>query len=174
MDELELPHITPREHELAERELLARERTLFEQREHDLLDEPLVPLMGLSAGTMVAILVGGALGTVARYLLEAHHPLAPGDFPWVTLVVNLTGSFAIGLLLPLTEHVTHRFPVVRPLVVVGFLGGWTTYSTLAVDAVLLARHGDAATCVAYLVATVAGGLALVMAGHALGRRLVPA
>jgi len=174
MDELELPHITPREHELAERELLARERTLFEQREHDLLDEPLVPLMGLSAGTMAAILVGGALGTVARYLLEAHHPLAPGDFPWVTLVVNLTGSFAIGLLLPLTEHVTHRFPVVRPLVVVGFLGGWTTYSTLAVDAVLLARHGDAATCVAYLVATVAGGLALVVAGHALGRRLVPA
>jgi len=174
MDELELPHITPREHELAERELLARERTLFEQREHDLLDEPLVPLMGLSAGTMVAILVGGALGTVARYLLEAHHPLAPGDFPWVTLVVNLTGSFAIGLLLPLTEHLTHRFPVVRPLVVVGFLGGWTTYSTLAVDAVLLARHGDAAACVAYLVATVAGGLAFVVAGHALGRRLVPA
>ena len=130
--------------------------------------------MGLSAGTMVAILVGGALGTVARYLLEAHHPLAPGDFPWVTLVVNLTGSFAIGLLLPLTEHLSHRFPVVRPFVVVGFLGGWTTYSTLAVDAVLLARHGDAATCVAYLVATVAGGLALVVAGHALGRRLVPA
>jgi len=174
MDELELPHITPREHELAERELLARERTLFEQREHDLLDEPLLPLMGLSAGTMVAILVGGALGTVARYLLEAHHPLAPGDFPWVTLMVNLTGSLAIGLLLPLTEHLTHRVPVVRVFVVVGFLGGWTTYSTLAVDAVLLARHGDAATCVAYLVATVAGGLALVVAGHALGRRLVPA
>ncbi len=110
MDELELPHITPTEHELAERELLARERALFEQTEHDLLDEPLLPLMGLSAGTMVAILVGGALGTVARYLLEAHHPLAPGDFPWVTLVVNLTGSFAIGLLLPLTEHLTHRVP----------------------------------------------------------------
>ena len=89
--------------------------------------------------TMVAIFVGGALGTVARYLLEAHHPLAPGDFPWVTLVVNLTGSFAIGLLLPLTEHLTHRFPVVRPLLVVGFLGGWTTYSTLAVDAILLGQ-----------------------------------
>jgi len=174
MDEQELPHIAPTEHELAERELLARERALFEQTDHDLLDEPLLPLMGLSAGTMVAILVGGALGTVARYLLEAHHPLAPGDFPWVTLMVNLTGSLAIGLLLPLTEHLTHRVPVVRVFVVVGFLGGWTTYSTLAVDAVLLARHGDAATCVAYLVATVAGGLALVVAGHALGRRLVPA
>ena len=110
MDELELPHIAPTEHDPAERELLARERALFEQTDHDLLDEPLLPLMGLSAGTMVAILVGGALGTVARYLLEAHHPLAPGDFPWVTLVVNLTGSLAIGLLLPLTEHLTHRVP----------------------------------------------------------------
>jgi CrcB protein len=149
-------------------------RALFAQREHDLLEESLVPLMGLSATTMAAVFVGGALGTVARYLLEAHHPLAPGDFPWVTLLVNLTGSFAIGLVLPLTEHLTHCFPVARPLVVVGFLGGWTTYSTLAVDAILLARHGDILACLAYLVATVAGGLALVVAGHALGRRVVPA
>jgi CrcB protein len=155
-------------------EALAGERMRYARREHDLLEEPLVPLMGLSAATMAAVFVGGALGTVARYLLEAHHPLAAGDFPWVTLLVNLTGSFAIGLVLPLTEHLTHRFPVVRPLLVVGFLGGWTTYSTLAVDAVLLARHGDVLTCLAYLVATVAGGLALVVAGHALGRRLVPA
>jgi CrcB protein len=155
-------------------EALAGERALYAQCEHDLLEEPLVPLMGLSAATMAAVFVGGALGTVARYLLEAHHPLAAGDFPWVTLLVNLTGSFAIGLVLPLTEHLTHRFPVVRPLLLVGFLGGWTTYSTLAVDAVLLARHGDVLTCLAYLVATVAGGLALVVAGHALGRRLVPA
>ena len=155
-------------------EELVGERTLSPQREHDLLAEPLVPLMGLSATTMAAVFVGGALGTVARYLLVAHHPLAPGDFPWTTVLVNLTGSFAIGLVLPLTEHLTHRFPVARPLVVVGFLGGWTTYSTLAVDAVLLARHGDVLTCLAYLVATVAGGLALVVAGHALGRRVVPA
>jgi CrcB protein len=56
----------------------------------------------------------------------------------------------------------------------GFLGGWTTYSTLAVDATLLLRHGDVAGCLAYLVATVTGGLALVVAGHAAGRRLVAA
>ena len=79
---------------------------------------------------LVAIFVGGALGTVARYLLDAHHPVAPGDFPWVTLLVNLTGSFAIGLLVPLTEHLSHRAPWLRPFLIVGFLGGWTTYSTL--------------------------------------------
>ena len=107
----------------------ARQR-LDESGERDLLDEPVLPLLGLSAGTLAAVFVGGALGTVARYLLEAHHPVAPGAFPWVTLLVNLTGSLAIGFLIPLTEHAAPRAPLLRPLVIVGFLGGWTTYSTL--------------------------------------------
>ncbi len=140
--------------------------------ERDLFDEPVVPLLGLSAGTLGAIFFGGALGTVARYLLEVHHPTAPGTFPWVTLLVNLTGSSAIGFLIPLTERATTRAPLLRPLVVVGFLGGWTTYSTLAVEATLLAKDGDVAIGLAYLAATVAGGLALVVVGHAAGRRLV--
>jgi fluoride exporter len=142
--------------------------------EGDLLDEPAVPLLGLSGATLAAIFVGGAIGTVARYLLEAHHAVAQGHFPWVTLTVNLSGSLLIGLLVPITAHAAQRFPAMRPLLVIGFLGGWTTYSTLAVDATLLAKDGDVVTCLAYLVATVAGGLALVVAGHALGRRLVPA
>jgi fluoride exporter len=140
----------------------------------DLLDQPVLPLFGLTPGTLVAIFLGGAVGTVARYLLEAHHPIPVGSFPWPTLLVNLSGSLAIGFLLPLTEQVAPRAPLLRPLVIVGLLGGWTTYSTLAVDATLLAKGGDAVTCLAYLVATVAGGLALVVLGHAIGRRLVPA
>jgi CrcB protein len=138
----------------------------------DLLDAPDLPLLGLSASTLSAIFVGGALGTLSRWLLASHHPTGPGTFPWVTLLVNLSGSFAIGLLVPVTERVSHRALWVRPLVMVGVLGGWTTYSTLAVDATLLVRAGDAATCLLYLVLTVAGGLALVVAGHAAGRRLV--
>jgi fluoride exporter len=140
----------------------------------DALDQPLVPLLGLSPAALVAIFVGGAVGTVARYLLDAHHPIAQGHFPWVTLVINLSGSLAIGLLVPLTEHVALRAPLARPLLVVGFLGGWTTYSTLAVEATLLAKNGDAGSFAAYLAATVLGGLTLVAAGNALGRRLVPA
>jgi fluoride exporter len=139
--------------------------------ERDLLDEPVLPLFGLSAVTLAAIFVGGALGTLCRYLLAAYHPTPPGTFPWVTLLVNLSGSLAVGVLVPLTEHVSHRAPWARPLLVIGIFGGWTTYSTLAVDATLLVRHGDVAACLAYLVATVAGGLALVVAGHAAGRRL---
>jgi CrcB protein len=162
------PHGTTDGHDAfaAAHELLDRDA------ERDLLDEPVLPLLGLSAGTLAAIFVGGAVGTVARYLLAAHHQTGPGTFPWVTLLVNLTGSLAIGFLVPLTEHVTPRAPLLRPLALIGFLGGWTTYSTLAVDATLLGKDGDVGTSLAYLVATVAGGLALVVLGHAAGRRLV--
>jgi CrcB protein len=142
-------------------------------RHVDGLDQLFVPRLGLSASTLVAIFVGGAIGTVARYELDARNPIAPGHFPWVTLLINLSGSFAIGLLVPITEHVTPRAPLARPLLVVGLLGGWTTYSTLAVEATLLATHGAIADFAVYLVATVVGGLALVVAGTALGRKMVP-
>ncbi|HUE07500.1 MAG TPA: CrcB family protein [Acidimicrobiales bacterium] len=164
------PHESPDTHDA----FAAVHELLNEEGERDLLDEPVLPLLGLSAGTLAAVFLGGALGTMARYLLEAHHQTGSGAFPWVTLLVNLTGSLAIGFLVPLTEHVAPRAPLVRPLALIGFLGGWTTYSTLAVDATLLGKNGDFATCLAYLVATVAGGLALVVAGHAAARRLMPA
>jgi CrcB protein len=139
----------------------------------DALDRPFVPPLGLSVPTLLAIFVGGAAGTLVRYLLDAHHPVPQGNFPWVTLVINLSGSLAIGLLIPLTEHEAPRAQWARPLLVVGFLGGWTTYSTLAVEATLLAKDGDIVTFVAYVAATVIGGLTLVVAGNGLGRRLVP-
>ena len=142
-------------------------------RTGDALDRPFVPRLGLSATTLVAVFVGGALGTVARYLLDAHNPVPQGNFPWVTLVINLSGSLAIGLLVPLTEHISTSASWARPLLVIGFLGGWTTYSTLAVEAALLVKNGDIVTFVAYVAATVIGGLTLVVVGHTLGRRMVP-
>jgi CrcB protein len=165
----ELQHTEPDRHDH-----FAHEHELLDEDvPRDLLDEPVVPLLGLSSATLLAVFVGGALGTVGRYELAAHHPIPAGGFPWVTLLVNLTGSFAIGLLVPVSEHVSHRVPIMRPLLMIGFLGGWTTYSTLAVESTLLAKQGDVGTMVAYLVATVDGGLALVVAGHGLGRRAVP-
>ena len=53
--------------------------------------KPSLPPITLSLATLLAVFVGGAAGTVCRYLLEAHHPVATGGFPWVTLVVNLSG-----------------------------------------------------------------------------------
>jgi CrcB protein len=138
------------------------------------IDQLSVPNLGLSVSALVAIFVGGALGTVSRYELDARHPIAAGHFPWVTLLINLSGSFAIGLLIPLVDHITPRAPLARPFLIVGLLGGWTTYSTLAVEATLLAKHGAIGDFVTYLAATVIGGVALVVAGTTLGRRLVTA
>jgi CrcB protein len=164
---------TPQQHEGPDGHdaFSAAHERLQEDGSRDLLDEPVLPLLGLSAGTLAAVFFGGGLGTVARYLLEAHHPTGSGAFPWVTLVVNLSGSLAIGFLVPLFENTAQRAPLLRPLALVGFLGGWTTYSTLAVDATLLGKNGDVAICLAYLLATVAGGLALVVLGHAAARKL---
>ena len=98
-------------------------------------------------------------------------PVAAGGFPWVTLLVNLTGSFAIGLLIPLTEHVapgpawSARSPSsaswgdgrpIRP---------WRSTPRCWPSTVTSSR------ALAYLAATVAGGLALVVAGHSVGRRM---
>ena len=145
-----------------------------DRRTADALDRPSIPRLGLSLTTLLAIFVGGAAGTVARYLIDAHNPHPPTSFPWPTLVINLSGSLAIGMLVPLTEHVASRAPWARPLLVVGFLGGWTTYSTLAVEATLLVKSGDITTFLAYVAATVLGGLALVVVGDGIGRRMVPA
>jgi CrcB protein len=139
----------------------------------DLLDDSVLPAMGLSVSAMAAIFIGGAVGTLLRYLLEVHHPVGQGGFPWPTLVVNLSGSLAIGLILPLTEHMSRRLPLFRPLFVVGLLGGWTTYSTLAVEATLLAKDGHVLTSLVYLAATVVGGIGLVIIGHGAGKKLVP-
>ena len=88
--------------------------------------------------------------------------------------------FMFELLVPMTHEQSDRLEgdhrhydrELRPSLMIGFLGGWTTYSTLAVDAVLVGKQGDVATGLAYLVATVFGGLALVVAGHGAGRNLV--
>jgi CrcB protein len=139
---------------------------------HDLIDEPALPRLGLSAATILAIFLGGALGTLSRYLLGAALPTAPNHFPSATLFINLSGSLLIGLLIPLTEHLAPRTPALRPFALIGVLGGWTTYSTLAVDAEQLAQHGQAPLMLAYLAATLIGGIVAVLLGNTVGHRIV--
>jgi fluoride exporter len=139
----------------------------------DALSEPTVPRLSLSPPTIVAIALGGAIGTVARFLLDTALAVPAGHFPTTTLLINLTGSLAIGLLIPLTDKLAPRVPLARPFLIVGILGGWTTYSTFTVDAVTLMKDGHAASSVLYLAATVFGGLASVVLGNAVGRRMRP-
>jgi CrcB protein len=140
----------------------------------DPLTEVAMPRLGLSVTVILAILIGGGLGTVARFLLDTAFVESSRQFPTVTLLINLSGSLAIGLLVPAAEKWTERVPLSRPFLIVGLLGGWTTYSALAVNAITLVQNGRAATCVLYLLATFVGGTALVVLGNIAGRRMVSA
>lgn len=116
--------------------------------------------------------LGGALGALARWSVAEALPHSPGSWPWPTLLVNLTGCLLLGALVAaLTAHV--REPSwVRPFVGVGVLGGYTTYSTFAVEIVDLTRAGAALTAAGYLLASVVGGILAVALGALLARRLV--
>jgi CrcB protein len=128
--------------------------------------------LNVGPAALAAIFLGGALGTVARFLLDTARPAAPGHFPLTTLVINLSGSLAIGILIPLLTHLGGRWISARPFLVVGVLGGWTTYSTLTVDAVQLAHHGHVGTMALYLAATVLGGIVAVLIGQSAVTRVV--
>lgn len=108
--------------------------------------------------------IGGALGTAARFGVAQAVHVAPGSFPWPTFWTNLSGSFALGLVLAvlLAHYPPSRF--LRPFVAVGFIGAYTTYSTFAVETVLLARNGHAALGLAYAGASLIAGLASAWAG----------
>jgi CrcB protein len=117
-----------------------------------------------SRSTLSAVALGGALGTLARYGLDRALPTASGHFPGATLIINLSGSLLIGLLLPVALARSGPRPLLRPFLVTGVLGGWTTYSALATDAAILGKNGHAWLAAGDLGATVIGGLALVAVG----------
>jgi CrcB protein len=119
------------------------------------------------------IAAGGALGSVARYLVNISplHGML-GGFPLPTFVINVSGSFLIGFLLIL---LTDRFDVgenVRFAVLVGFLGAFTTFSTFELEIWSLARERSYLTALAYLSLSVICGFAAVAGGIALGRAAV--
>ena len=113
---------------------------------------------------LLAIAGGGALGGLARYGLGSAFPVAAGAFPWTTWAVNVSGSFALAVVVTLAAE---RWPgrrLLRPFLAVGFCGGYTTWSTAMTETVLLARDHHAPTAAAYLVASLLAGPAAMVAG----------
>ena len=115
--------------------------------------------------------LGGALGALARWAVMAAVPGSPGGWPWVTLLVNLTGCLLIGVLLTVLAARFPDSPGLRPFLAVGVLGGYTTYSTFAVEVVRLGDAGSWALAAGYVVVSVVGGAGCVLAGL-LGARAV--
>ncbi len=121
---------------------------------------------------VVLLSLGGSLGVNARYWLGvAISRWAGPQFPWATLTINVSGSFAIGLLtVLLARWLPH--PQLRLLLVVGFLGGYTTFSSFTAEALLLWERGERALSLGYVAGSVGAGLVAVVLGTAAGRGLV--
>ena len=119
-----------------------------------------------------AISVGGAVGTLARYGLGVAFPASPSGFPWTTFVINCVGSLLIGVLMVLVTEVFDTHPLVRPFVGVGILGGFTTFSTYAVDIQRLVDNRAAGTALVYLAVTLLAAIAAAWIGLAATRRVV--
>ena len=113
---------------------------------------------------LLAVALGGAAGSVLRYLVQLG---LRGAFPWGTLAVNLLGSLLIGACAGWSER--HGAAWVRPWLMTGFLGGFTTFSAFSLENGLLLREGRAATAFLYIGVSVGAGLALALLGHALTR-----
>lgn len=119
---------------------------------------------------LLLIALGGGLGTLARY---GTHALAAGvserfAFPFATLAVNLLGCFAIGLLGGVFDRTDVREEH-RLMLIVGFLGGFTTFSTFAWDSMRLLREGQPVRGMVYVVASNVLCIVLVFAGYGLSR-----
>ena len=115
--------------------------------------------------TALLVAAAGAAGVLARYGLSA---LAGGDWVlWTTLAINVAGSFLLGLLLA----GGWGGEALRSAAGVGFLGGFTTYSTFSVQAVTTAEGGRWVTAALYVGGSLVLGIAAALAGLALGRML---
>ncbi len=113
--------------------------------------------------TLLLVGVAGAAGVMARYAIST--PFHADALPWATVGINVAGSLLLGLLVA-----THTFSEdFRTVAGVGFLGGFTTFSTFSVQAFLDIEAGEPLRALVYVTASVVLGLAAAAAGYYIGR-----
>lgn len=127
----------------------------------------------LRPAVLVLVLLGGTVGTAIRAWVSQAFAPAAGGWPWATFVVNVVGSFLLGLLL--TSLGRSRWDAGRRerlwlALGTGGLGGLTTYSTFAVEVVRLLAGGHAATGLGYAALSVVVGIVAAAAGYRMGAR----
>jgi fluoride exporter len=123
----------------------------------------------LRAGDAALVGLGGAMGSIARWAIGVWLASRLGpNFPYGTLAVNVTGSFAAGLLLGFGDARGLATPA-RLALVTGFLGGYTTFSAFAVETLRLAEQQGAGVAALNVMASLAVGLAAAALGLAAGR-----
>jgi CrcB protein len=119
---------------------------------------------------IVVIGVGGAIGAVARYLLGgAVQRLTPGFFPYGTVVVNVVGCLVFGLIIGLAESRFTLGPTGRAFVLIGVLGGFTTFSSFTYESFELLRDGQVLQAAANVAGQVVVGFLALWAGFIAAR-----
>jgi CrcB protein len=113
---------------------------------------------------LLAIAVGGGLGSLARYYLSTViYSITGGTFPWGILVVNVIGGFAMGLIVELSALKLNLAPELRAFLATGILGGFTTFSAFSLDSALLIERGEWLSAMSYIVASVVLSIAALFA-----------
>jgi len=106
----------------------------------------------MQLGILLAVALGGALGSLLRYFVAGAVQSAtwPG-FPWGIFVVNITGGLAMGIIGELSALKLNLTPEIRAFLTIGILGGYTTFSTFSLDSALLIERGDYSGAALYIV-----------------------
>ena len=121
---------------------------------------------------ILLLAAGGAIGTLLRYSLSGFtYRFFDSIFPWGTLFVNLAGSFVIGLLWGVFD-IENLSSNIRNFIFIGILGGFTTFSTFALENFSLFRDGEIKLAVSNIMASNIIGIALVFAGFLLSRYII--
>ena len=114
---------------------------------------------------VVAVAVGGAVGCSLRYLAVVGVTRFAGTaFPWGTMLVNIVGCLLAGILFGLVQERAFFSPLIRLLLLTGFLGGFTTFSTFAVETVSLLRDGSWLVALSSVAVNNLVGIAFALAG----------
>ncbi len=120
----------------------------------------------------ILLATGGAIGTILRYSLSGlTYRMFNSVFPWGTIIVNLSGSFAIGLLWGYFE-IQNISSNMRNFIFIGMLGGFTTFSTYALESLNLFRDGEIKMAMTNLLISNICGLLLVFAGFMLSKFII--
>jgi CrcB protein len=115
---------------------------------------------------LAVIALGGVIGAELRYGVSTVLPPGSRSFPWATVLVNVVGGFGIGVLMAVLARARRPHPLIRPLLGVGVLGGFTTFSTYSTDTYRLIDVGSPGLALGYAVLTLVAALAATLAGRA--------